>query len=224
MLLKLYNKEKKALGYIKQYKDLKIESELSTGDKKLSFTLLQKQDIKEEYYIETKTDRYVVKECNASSDKFTDYVAVLDLETLEEPIEKYAATDATLQEAADMALVGSGWRAEVDEALVSKRRNANLMNTTKLTVLKKLKAAFFCEIEFDSLNQIVRFREKIGKEQGVHFFKGLNLRNVKCGSDTYDYYTRIIPIGADGLKITEINGNKEYLENYQYSNKVRTYL
>ena len=146
MLLKLYDREKKALGYIKQYKDLKIESELSTGDKKLSFMLLQKQDIQEECYIETKTDRYVLKECNASSSKITDYVAVLDLEALEEPIEKYAATDATLQEAADMALVGSGWRAEVDEALVDKRRNANLVHTTILTVLKKLKTAFFAKL------------------------------------------------------------------------------
>lgn len=226
MLLKLYDQNKKALGYIKDHKDLKIESELSSGDKKLSFTLIKKCDIhiEEEYYIETKTDRYVVKESSLSSSISVDYVATLDLEDLEEPIEKYVATDATLQEAADMALIGSGWRAEVDESLSEKRRNANMVNTTKLTVLKKLKAAFFCEIEFDSLNQIVKFREKIGKNQGVHFFKGLNLRNVKCGSDTYDYYTRILPIGSDGLKISEINNGKEYLENYQYSRKVRTYL
>lgn len=226
MLLKLYDQDKKALGYIKDHKDLKIESELSSGDKKLSFTLTKKCDIhiEEEYYIETKTDRYVVKESSLSSTNSVDYVATLDLEALEEPIEKYVATDATLQEAADMALIGSGWRAEVDESLSEKRRNANMVNTTKLTVLKKIKAAFFCEIEFDSLNQIVKFKEKIGKNQGVHFFKGLNLRNVKCGSDTYDYYTRILPIGSDGLKISVINDGKEYLENYQYSRKVRTYL
>lgn len=223
-MLRLYDKDKKALGYITKYKELKIESELSQGDKTLSFTLLEEKEILEEYYIETKTDRYVIKERNPASNAFTDYVAVLDLEELEEPLEKYEATEATLKEAADMALVGSGWRTEVDEALKEKKRNAKMVHTTILTVLKKLKAAFFCEIEFDTINRIVKFHEKIGEDRGTYFFQGLNLKSVKCTSDTYEYYTRIIPIGADGMKITEINDGKEYLENYQYSNKIRTYL
>ncbi len=60
-MLRLYDKDKKALGYITKYKELKIESELSQGDKTLSFTLLEEKEILEEYYIETKTDRYVIK-------------------------------------------------------------------------------------------------------------------------------------------------------------------
>lgn len=223
-MLKLYDKNKKALGYAKQYKNLKIESELSEGDKTLSFTLLEDIELLEEYYIETKTDRYVVKERNPATGKFTEYVAALDLEALEEPLEKFSVKEGTLQEAADMALVGSGWRAQVDSSLADKRRNANLVNTTILTVLRKLKAAFFCEIAFDSLEQIVFFREHIGEERGTYFFQGLNLKSLKYSSDTYEYYTRILPIGADGLKITKINSEKDYLENFQYSEKIRTYL
>ena len=223
-MLKVYDQNKQALGYITKYKDLKIESELSTGDKTLSFTLLTRSNIKEEYYIETKTDRYVVKEQNRATNSFVSIVAALDLEELEEPVASYIMEDVTLEQAAIEALKNTGWTVQVDSALADKKRNTGLKNRTVLTILERLKAAFFCEIEFDTLNKIVKFKEKIGTDRGVHFFKGLNLKSVKCSSDTYDYYTRIIPIGADGLEITDVNGGKNYLENYQYSNKIRTYL
>ena len=223
-MLKVYDQNKQALGYITKYKDLKIESELSTGDKTLSFTLLTRSNIKEEYYIETKTDRYVVKEQNLATNSFTSIVAALDLEELEEPVASYIMEDVTLEQAAAEALKNTGWTVQVDSTLTDKKRNTGLKNRTVLTILKRLKAAFFCEIEFDTLNKIVKFKEKIGTDRGVHFFKGLNLKSVKCSSDTYDYYTRIIPIGADGLEITDVNGGKNYLENYQYSSKIRTYI
>ena len=42
--------------------------------------------------------------------------------------------------------------------------------------------------------------------------------------DTYDFYTRIIPVGKDGLKITSVNGGKEYIDNFQYSRKIIPYI
>ena len=62
-MLKIFDQHKNPLGYIVKYTDLCNESELSTGDKTLSFTYRAKSglDIRNEYYVETKEDRYVVK-------------------------------------------------------------------------------------------------------------------------------------------------------------------
>lgn len=82
-MLRIYDKSHTAIGYIKEYKDLKIESVLSTGDKTLSFTYMGKNNIEPEDYIQTQKDEYVVKEKSYSSDGFPQYVAVLNLEELE---------------------------------------------------------------------------------------------------------------------------------------------
>ena len=223
-MLKLYDKNKKALGYITQYKELKIEYDLANADKTLSFSMMSKLNIEEEYYIETKTDRYVVKEKNISSNTFLSIVAALDLEELEEPVTSFIMKDVTLEQAATEALKNTSWTVQIDPVLREKKRNTGLKKRTVLTILKRLKAAFFCELEFDTLNHIVKFKEKIGIDRGVHFFKGFNLKGVKCNSDTYEYYTRIIPIGKDGLQIDKVNDGKKYLENYQYSSKIKTYI
>ena len=73
-MLKIFDQHKNPLGYITKYTDLCIESDLFTGDKTLSFTYRAKKgkDIQNEFYVETKEDRYVVKEVGVSSDDFDD--------------------------------------------------------------------------------------------------------------------------------------------------------
>ncbi|CEQ08611.1 phage minor structural protein [[Clostridium] sordellii] len=48
------------------------------------------------------------------------------------------------------------------------------------------------------------------------------MKELNIQGNSYDFFTRIIPIGKDNLRISAINGGKEYVENYQYSNKVKT--
>ena len=223
-MLKIFDQHKNPLGYIVKYTDLKIESELSTGDKTLSFTYRAKKglDIRNEYYVETKEDRYVVKEVGASSDDFPTFVCQLDLEDLEaEMLETFSAIDVTLTDAANLALAGTGWRVDTD---ITKKRSVGTMKVTPLSALGKIKDAWMCEMRFDTKNKMVYFREKFGEDKGVFFTKSLNLRKLELTSDSYDYYTRIIPIGADNLRINDVNGGKGYVENYQYSNKIRTLI
>lgn len=42
-------------------------------------------------------------------------------------------------------------------------------------------------------------------------------------SDTYDFYTRIYPIGKDGITPKWLTG-KDYIDNFQYSSKVKAYV
>ena len=223
-MLKIFDQHKKPLGYIVKYTDLKIESELSTGDKTLSFTYRAKKglDIRNEFYVETKEDRYVVKEAGVSSDDFPTFICQLDLEDLEaEMLETFSAIDVTLTDAANLALAGTGWIVDTD---IVKKRSVGTMKVTPLSALGKIKDAWMCEMRFDTKNKVVYFREQFGEDKGVFFTKSLNLRKLDLTCDTYDYYTRIIPIGADNLRINDVNGGKSYVENYQYSDKIRTLI
>lgn len=56
--------------------------------------------------------------------------------------------------------------------------------------------------------------------RGAYFIERLNLKRLQVQSNSYDFATRLIPVGKDGMML-DTNG-KNYLENYQYSRKVKT--
>ena len=217
-MIKIYDTNKTFLKSLSAYKDLSIESVLENGDKTLSFTYLGKQsDILNEYYIETEDDLYVVKEVKPKSDS-TGYVCKLNLEELEATVvSTFTASEATPAEAAALALAGTGW---LVESSINKERNVQQFKKTPLELLYKIRDAFMCEIWFDTKSQVVHLDEQIGEDKGVYFRRELNLKSLDATLDSYDYYTRILPYGKDGLQIQ--NGTKNYVENYQFSAKVRT--
>lgn len=222
-MLKLYNKAHTFVGYINQFRDRKIESQVASGDKSMSFTLLEDITIENEFYIRDEKDEYVVKEIDRESNAFPVIYCALNLEELEGKAWKtFSVTNVTIEEAARTAINGTGWIVSASD--VTKRRNAGIIKKSALGVLEDLKTAFMCEIEFDTLTKSIRFYTKRGSDKGVYFRSGLNLTRLSKKTLTYDYYTRIIPYGAEDIDITEVNSGKEYVENYQFSNKVRTYI
>lgn len=223
-MLKIFDKNHNAIGHIVKYKDCKKESEIATGDKMLSFTYLAAHhDLENEFYVWTKDDEYVIKEISETSDGFPQIVAVLNLEDLEAKTwQTFSVADKTIDEAARTVLAGTGWT--IGECNVTKRRNAGMMQVSTLEVLQNLCTAFMCEIVFDTINKKVSFYDKLGEDKGVYFMSGLNLKKLQKKSTSYDYYTRIIPIGANDLTIESVNNGKNYLENYQYSSKVLEYI
>lgn len=71
--------------------------------------------------------------------------------------------------------------------------------------------------QVDDLREI---NEKYGEDRGAYFIERLNLKRLQVQSNSYDFATRLIPIGKDGLMLN-IDG-KNYVENHQYSKKVKT--
>ena len=136
-MLKIYDTNHNAIGHIVKYKDLKVASDVTTGDQTLSFTYMARHhEICEEYYIETQDAEYVVKEKSVSTDGFLSFVAVLNLEELEaKPWSSFGITDSTIEDAAKLALAGSGWT--VGECTVTKKRNAGILQTNTLGVIQK---------------------------------------------------------------------------------------
>lgn len=223
-MLKLYNASGGFVRMISDtdYTDLSIVSTLKDGDKQLSFTYLRKPTtIKNEYYIVTDTDRFVVKEMRPG-DHSTQVVCKLDLEILEKDrFQQFTASKKTVKDMAALALVGTGWTVS---CTMTKKRSVQCYKKTPLEILYKIRDAFMCELSFDTVNKVVTFANKLGSDKGVYFRADLNLRSLSPTYDSYDYYTRLIPIGADGLTIESVNSGKNYVENTSYSSKVRTLI
>ncbi|WP_349393339.1 phage tail spike protein [Clostridium perfringens] len=90
--------------------------------------------------------------------------------------------------------------------------------------MQDIKKTYRVEIEFDTLNKQIKVYECLGSDKGTYFIDSLNLKSVNIQSNSYDFYTRIIPVGKDGLTIESVNNGKNYVENYQYSKKIKTLI
>lgn len=231
MLLKIYDKTHKLIGYIRKIRDLCIESSVEDGAETLSFTYLaQYHNLDTEFYVETTDGEYVIKELSESSDGFPEFVAVQNREELwAKDYKSFSVKNSTIYDAARLACAGTGWTVFVPEAddpeYIGKIRNAGMLDVQNADdVLQKLCTAFMVEIQYDSKNKKIYFYEKRGTDRGVYFKDGLNLKKLTHKRDTYDLYTRIRPVGKDNLSIAKVNDGVEYLENKTYSTKNRTYV
>lgn len=224
--MQIYNDRKKRIGTLTGFRNRVITKTLNSGDKEISFEYpvngLQVDLLKEEYYIRTKEDEFVLKEI-AAGEQYNKYTAVLNVEELEGQAFPYgfASQEQTIRACLEFAFEGTGWA--VGTCTVTKRRTIDINEkATAWDVLQSCLKTYRCECQIDTLQKRIHIFTQIGKDRGCYFVEGLNLRKLTSTSDTYDFYTRIIPIGKDGITIEWLNG-KEYLENYQYSTKVKTY-
>lgn len=225
-MLKILDKNKVPVKGLRSYKDLCIESVLDLDDRTLSFSAPLRDvrgTIVPESYIETKEDRYVVKEVDPSTTGMVDVVAKLDMEALEgKSFRSFKTTEQTIQAAMQLAFAGTGW--VVAECTVTKKRTLSMANVSALDVLKQALKTYRAEIRVDSKAQKVYIYEAVGSDRGVYFASQLNLKKLTVQSTSYDFYTELEPYGKDGLTIASVNGGKAYVENHQYSDKVKRYI
>lgn len=224
-MLQLRDIHKKKIAGLTEYKNLYIESELQSGDKTLCFSYPKKanfhSDIVEECYIDTKENEYIVKEKNIGSE-YTSFKCILNLEDLEgQPFERYASEEQTIDKALALALAGTGWI--VGKCNLKKRRTVRISNCSSLDIIKEIKKIYRCDLVFNTLTKTIDVYESLGEDKGAYFIDSLNLKDLSIQGNSYDYYTRIIPIGKDNLRISSINNGKDYVENFQYSNKIKTF-
>lgn len=224
--MQIYDDKKKRIGTLTGFKGRAITKTLDSGDKELSFEYpangAMADLLKEEYYIRTKEDEFVLKAVEAG-EQYNKYTATLNVEELEGQSFSYGfeSQEQTIKACLTFAFEGTGWT--VGTCTVTKRRTIDIEEaTTAWGVLQSCLSTYRCECEIDTLQKRINLYAQIGRDRGCYFVEGLNLRKLTATSDTYEFYTRIIPIGKDGITIEWLHG-KEYLENYQYSSKVKTY-
>lgn len=222
-MLQLFDFNHNKIHGLTKYKELKRESTLD-GDEILSFLYPQKdekyKDIKEECYIRTRDNEYVIKEANIKDD-WTEFICKVNVEALKgKAIDRFETIGETCIDAVNLALAGTGW--SIGDCDVTKRRTVRKNNVHSYEVLQEVRRVYRCDLKFDAINKKVYIYQSMGEDKGVYFKDKLNLKGLEVQSNSYDYCTRLIPIGKDGLRISEINDGKDYVENYQYTNKIIT--
>lgn len=224
--MQIFNDKKQRVGILKGFKDRKIVKTLNSGDRELSFKYPsdgEKVDqLKEEYYIRTKDDEYVIRK-KKTGVQFNEYTAQLNVEELEGAVFPYGfeSKEQTIRACLEFAFEGTGWKVGVCQ--IMKKRTINKDEETNAwDVLQDCLSTYRVECKIRSLEKTIDIYEQIGADRGRYFIEGLNLKKLTVTSDTYDFYTRLIPLGKDGIGIEWLG--KPYLENYQYSSKIKTYV
>lgn len=225
--MQIFNDKKKRIGTLSGFKDREITTTLDSGDKELSFSYPTAGALvdllKEEYYIRTKTDEFVIKAVE-KGEQFNKYTAVLNVEELEGTPFPYGfeSNEQTIKACLEFAFEGTGWH--VGTCTVKKKRTIDEQESvTAWDVLQKCLTTYRCECIIHSLTKTIDIYDRIGSDKGCYFMEGLNLRKISLKSDTYDFYTRIYPIGKDGITPEWLTG-KDYIDNFQYSSKIKAYV
>lgn len=224
-MLQLYSDTGQRITTLSNCKDIKIVINLSDGDKQISFSISAANEfaseVKNEYYIKTKTDEYVIKDVTEGDKDCVSVIATLNLEGLEgKTFASFKTTEKTISECLAIALVGTGW--SVGTCAISKRRTIKKdAPCNAVDIIKQCISTYACEVQYDTINKRIHIYEHVGTDRGAYFIESLNLRKCKIRRTSYDFYTRLIPIGKGGVGIN-IDG-KNYVENYTYSCKVKTF-
>lgn len=225
--MQIFDDKKKRIGTLSGFKDREITTTLDSGDKELTFNYPVAAALvdllKEEYYIRTKTDEYVLKAVE-KGEQFNKYTAVLNVEELEGTAFPYGfeSDEQTIKACLEFAFEGTGWH--VGTCTVTKKRTIDEQESvTAWDVLQKCLSTYRCECIIHSLTKTIDIYDRIGSDKGCYFMEGLNLRKISLKSDTYDFYTRIYPIGKDGITPEWLTG-KDYIDNFQYSSKIKAYV
>ena len=205
-------------------KDIKIESDLSSFDKTLSFSIVNDEAelLMTEGYLRTRNDEFVIKEKNYS-DGYYDIVAVLNLEELEgNALRGFNTTEATVEDSIKTIIAGTGWGVSVVDN-ITKKRTIREDITNSLDLLKKVVKTYLVELKVDSINKVIYVYNKIGEDKGEYLMDTVNAKKIDTQEDTYDYYTKLIAIGKG---TTDEEGNDTTISctvtNNSYSDKVKT--
>ena len=226
MLLELYDRNHKKLANLTGIKSPHIQRTLEYGDETLDFSYPTSgpwlAQLLAECYIRTDRQEYVVKAVEKSSASAWRKVScALNIEELEgAPFEDFETVEQTVQAAAEFALEGTGWTVEADADITKKRTIRKEDDTTAWEVVKQIVTTYRVELEIDAVNKQLKFHTRRGQDRGAYFIERLNLRSLGVKTSSYGFYTRLIPIGKDGLHLWQDGEN--YIENHQYSDKVIT--
>lgn len=223
-MLELYNTKGVHVGALTKVLNQHCCRTLSDGDEALDFEVprgaLNEAEIETEGYVRTKRQEYVVKKIDReTSNAMTKVEAALNIEELEGApfVGGFATVEKTLAQCIDAALAETGWLFHVDAAITKKRTVRIEQDTTAWEVVKDAISTYKVEVRIETLEKCLYFVQHRGENKGAYFYEKVNLRSLGVTASSYGFYTKLIPMGKDGLGLW-VDG-KNYIENHQYSTK-----
>ena len=106
---------------------------------------------------------------------------------------------------------------------IKEKRTITADHKTSIEVIEELKKKFGVEIRLDNKNKKIYVGYEIADDKGAHFAENINLIEKDIKMESFEFATRIVPEGMNGLKINQINNGLDYLEDKSYSDKTITY-
>ena len=213
-------------GYIDDVRDLHIVEVFNSGERELNFAIhtdhrLYRHIFEESGLVYAGQD-YLVKSIDEQGDMSV-ISCRLDLDTLQMGgITDYRETNQHLFTLLNFALTGTGWTYTGADR-VSIRRTTELEGGNALDLLRKAQEVYRCVFWYDTAKRLLTvFPLEAFEYKGVYFTDELNIGKALLRGDSFEFCTRLIPIGAEGMRIDEINGGKSYVENHEYSSKIVT--
>lgn len=225
-MLRLYNAKGEYAGTLTHAINQHRCRTLADGDETLNFEYPHGENtekIEVEGYVRTDKQEYVIKSIvKETSDTTISVECALNIEDLEGKAAPggFETVEKTLSECMSVALNGTGWTCNVDQK-ITKRRTVRIDDDTNVwKIIQAAVSTYKVELRVETLEKCVYFVETRGEDKGCYFFEGLNLRSLGVEESSYGFYTRLIPIGKDGLHLWI--DEKNYIENHQYSPKTIT--
>ena len=222
-MFKIYDTNYSYIGRLDSYKDAYTEEELARGVRRLVFRAPCKPEmyelLQEEFYIETQDYNYIIKEVNYTGNSFFEVRAAADIEEIAGSVFRvFDCFDRSLSLAYEYCLQRTSWVVNY-HATNRAGITYQLANTNALEMIYYIANDYQQELWFDTKEKVLHVYDKMGSTLGAYYSNELKLEKLEKQSSTYDFATVLIPIGKDGLTISNINNGHDYLENFQYCDK-----
>ena len=196
---------------------------LSTGQRALCFEVPCDETyinfIDEENYVETEDYNFVIKEIKSNDNKFITVYCSADIEAIKGSIFlHFDCYDKNLQQGYEYCLSATDWTVEY-HSQDKTRITYQEPNVCAYDMIQRIAEDYGQEVWFDTKNKVLHIYSQKGSNLGAFYSNELRLKQLKKNSNTYDYATVLYPFGKDGLTIVNVNNGKNYLENFDYTNK-----
>lgn len=222
-MIKVYNSDYEFLKLLPSVRNIYTTETLSTGLKTLCFQVPCRDEfleiIQEENYIETQDYSFVIKELILEDNDFISVYCSPNIEQLTGKIfPVFDVFQQALPQAYMTCLSLGDWKIDYQSSNL-KIVTYQLPYVTGYEMIETLAADYGQDLWFDTKNKTLRVYDRMGKEFGAFYSNELSLKKLSKQSSSYDYFTVLHPIGKDGLTIGIINNNKNFLEDFSYTNK-----
>lgn len=118
------------------------------------------------------------------------------------------------------ALAGTEWA--VGTVTVRTKRTWTSTEKNALSILRNVADLHGGDLVFDCANRLVHLLTVNGKDSGALFAYRKNMKSIQRVVDTRSLVTRLYAFGADGLTFADINNGKPYVEDYTFTDEIRT--
>ena len=228
-MLTVFNREKQKVAILSDLKDYVVRRKIKQGYVALAFSLYTEDAnskiIEDEFYVRTETENFIVK--SISKQKTVNrYSCELNLEDLQNKMwaDGFDNSKSDAVATAKLAIAGTGWTVWAQDGLDMTKRRLKTEGMDALNVIYKIVEKYGLEVQFKTKEKQVCLYNAIGADKGSYFTDELNLTTLNIDTDTNSFATRLYVRGKDGATFADLNGGKDYVENFSYSKKLKCAL